>query len=267
MAELSHTILVPIDLHGINRGSLETLVRIARQLDRALLGLLQTLGVDESGRSKIAVIPHGHYRGAYADRITREEARARLELPPQAKVVSFVGWVRSYKGVWELYEAFTKLDEPVKFELADVPEGPAPDFALKSDSGRNLRLSEFRGEVVMINFWVEWCAYCTKMDRETFGNADVANPDGAVAFALSIDNDGEVTVAQYLSLDHPDPATLEGDPADTIDPLHVVVSTLAPQVTGTGHDEQRENDDASGTQHEVVEAREVRELRHQGRRR
>jgi hypothetical protein len=40
MAELSHTILVPIDLHGINRGSLETLVRIARQLDRALLGLL-----------------------------------------------------------------------------------------------------------------------------------------------------------------------------------------------------------------------------------
>ena len=34
------TILVPIDLHGINRGTLETLVRIARQLDQGLLGLL-----------------------------------------------------------------------------------------------------------------------------------------------------------------------------------------------------------------------------------
>ena len=33
-------ILVPIDLHGINRGTLETLVRIARLLDRSLLGLL-----------------------------------------------------------------------------------------------------------------------------------------------------------------------------------------------------------------------------------
>ena len=74
--------------------------------------LLLTLGVDESGRAKIAIIPHGHYKGAYADQVTRGEARARLELPPQATVVSFVGWVRSYKGVWELYEAFTKLDEP-----------------------------------------------------------------------------------------------------------------------------------------------------------
>jgi hypothetical protein len=34
------SILVPIDLHGINRSTLETLVRIARQLDRKLLGLM-----------------------------------------------------------------------------------------------------------------------------------------------------------------------------------------------------------------------------------
>jgi hypothetical protein len=40
MSENARTILVPIDLHGINRGTLETLVRIARQLDRAVLGLL-----------------------------------------------------------------------------------------------------------------------------------------------------------------------------------------------------------------------------------
>ncbi|VAW78316.1 hypothetical protein MNBD_GAMMA13-676 [hydrothermal vent metagenome] len=39
-------------------------------------------------------------------------------------------------------------------------EGPAPDFALKNNSGKNLRLSEFRGEVVMINFWASWCAPC-----------------------------------------------------------------------------------------------------------
>jgi len=75
-------------------------------------GLLQTLGVGADRRNKIAVIPHGHYQGAYADDVSREEARERLQLPPDAKVISFVGWVRSYKGVWELYEAFTKLDEP-----------------------------------------------------------------------------------------------------------------------------------------------------------
>lgn len=74
--------------------------------------LLQTLGVDEAGQAKIAIIPHGHYRGAYADDVTREAARERLGLPSQAKVISFVGWVRSYKGVWELYEAFAQLDRP-----------------------------------------------------------------------------------------------------------------------------------------------------------
>jgi len=37
---------------------------------------------------------------------------------------------------------------------------PAPDFALKSSTGANLRLSEYRSEVVALAFVASWCGAC-----------------------------------------------------------------------------------------------------------
>jgi len=36
----------------------------------------------------------------------------------------------------------------------------APGFALRSLDGRTVKLSDFRGKAVLLNFWATWCAPC-----------------------------------------------------------------------------------------------------------
>jgi glycosyltransferase involved in cell wall biosynthesis len=67
--------------------------------------------LDEHPRSRsvpIYTIPHGHYRGAYPDVMSKDEARAALGVSADEFLGVFIGQIRPYKGVVQLVRCFVE---------------------------------------------------------------------------------------------------------------------------------------------------------------
>lgn len=65
----------------------------------------------------------------------------------------------------------------------------APDFALPSAAGGNVRLSEFRGQVVALSFWSSRCSVCAAQLADLDQLQRTYSPAGLVTLAVSIDDD------------------------------------------------------------------------------
>lgn len=76
---------------------------------------------------------------------------------------------------------------------------PAPDFALRSWKGENVRLSEHLGEVVLINFWTTWCGPCRQempLLDDIYGKYRRA---GLVLFSVNLDEEGNLDAAREMA--------------------------------------------------------------------
>ncbi|TDJ13318.1 MAG: TlpA family protein disulfide reductase [Gammaproteobacteria bacterium] len=76
----------------------------------------------------------------------------------------------------------------------------APDFVLRSSTGENLRLSEYRGDVVMINFWATWCGPCRQempLLDELYGRYQRV---GFSLLGVNIDDDSRRAMAMVKEL-------------------------------------------------------------------
>lgn len=86
------------------------------------------------------------------------------------------------------------------FTSQAVKEGdPAPDFALRDADGKTVKLSDYKGKVVLLNFWATWCGPC-KFEIPWFIEFERAYRDqGFAVLGVSFDEDGWDVVKPYIA--------------------------------------------------------------------
>lgn len=84
------------------------------------------------------------------------------------------------------------------FKVAQHP-APAPNGSFVNGDGATVSLADFRGKLVLLNFWATWCGPCVRelpdLDRL---QAELGGPDFTV-IALSSDRKGPEVVAPFLT--------------------------------------------------------------------
>ncbi len=94
---------------------------------------------------------------------------------------------------------------PAPVEQTEVPVGirvgqRAPDFLLPSLDNETIALSDYRGKVVILDFWASWCGPC-KLTMPTLENYAQALADDVVLIGVSLDRQAS-DASDYLSANH-----------------------------------------------------------------
>lgn len=78
-------------------------------------------------------------------------------------------------------------DDPVFVGQAQASEGMAPDFTLRDINKKKVTLSDYKGRVVLINFWATWCQPCQAEMPHLQAIYDEFKDQGFEVLSISID--------------------------------------------------------------------------------
>lgn len=86
---------------------------------------------------------------------------------------------------------------PDATKKAETAKAPAPEFTLKDLSGKELKLSDYKGRVVVVNFWATWCGPCRAEIPSFVKLRDRYHDEGLEIIGISLDEGDQEAVAGF----------------------------------------------------------------------
>ncbi len=110
--------------------------------------------------------------------------------------------VRDHRWVRLLYEAKLKWDneEPIRRSevLSGVIRKPAPDWELPTPEGIMVKLSDLKGQIVILDFWATWCDPCRRLMPILSNWVQKQMPEGVEVFSINIwETDADKALAYF----------------------------------------------------------------------
>ncbi len=117
-------------------------------------------------------------------------------------ILALVSSIGVATGLWSGNSAFASEPPPVsgwteQFNFTEPPR-PAPQTAFQAGDGTILTLADFKGRVILVNFWATWCAPCVRELPSLDKLQSKLGGEGLLVLAVSQDRGGAAVAAPFL---------------------------------------------------------------------
>jgi len=75
------------------------------------------------------------------------------------------------------------------------PGDTLPDFTLETTTGKEIRLADYRGKVILLDIWASWCPDCREICPHIQKLYETYRPKGLAVLTVSVDKDAETVTA------------------------------------------------------------------------